>query len=321
MPLYPAKELSPTTTLAADIASTATTFDVVDGTKLPDAPNVATIIGTGETAEIIQYGAKTGNTLSSVTRGWNGTTAQAWAAGTQIARMWTGYDWDQARAEIENRIAIPAGSAQGDILYRDASGWTRLPAGTAGQFLQTQGVGANPLWAAASGGGDMVKIAEVVLASDASSLEFNNIPQTYRHLRLVVLARSTDYATSPVTLFMQFNGDTASNYYWDGLETQGGSVSGASASSVGSVRVGRIASDYAADLSLYGFCDVVIPSYTGNHKKVYASTGGTPLSSSGSARLTISFGGWYSTAAVTTISIKTSFNIKAGSAAVLYGWK
>lgn len=43
--------------------------------------------------------------------------------------------------------------AQGDIIYRNASGWVRLPAGTAGQVLTTGGAGANPSWAAAGGGG------------------------------------------------------------------------------------------------------------------------------------------------------------------------
>lgn len=39
------------------------------------------------------------------------------------------------------------GSAQGDILYRSAAGWTALAPGTSGQFLQTQGAAANPQWA------------------------------------------------------------------------------------------------------------------------------------------------------------------------------
>mgnify|MGYP001595291420 CR=1 FL=1 len=41
------------------------------------------------------------------------------------------------------------GVAQGDVLYRAASAWDNLAAGTAGQYLQTQGAGANPLWASA----------------------------------------------------------------------------------------------------------------------------------------------------------------------------
>lgn len=48
-------------------------------------------------------------------------------------------------------------AAQGDILYRGASGWERLGAGTTGHFLKTLGAGANPAWAAVSatpGGSD-----------------------------------------------------------------------------------------------------------------------------------------------------------------------
>lgn len=37
-------------------------------------------------------------------------------------------------------------AAQGDILYRDAASWARLPAGTSGQFLRSNGAGANPSW-------------------------------------------------------------------------------------------------------------------------------------------------------------------------------
>jgi hypothetical protein len=41
-----------------------------------------------------------------------------------------------------------ASEAQGDILYRNGTIWTRLPAGTAGQALVTSGAAANPYWGA-----------------------------------------------------------------------------------------------------------------------------------------------------------------------------
>lgn len=44
------------------------------------------------------------------------------------------------------KISIPSGSAHGDILYYDGSVWTRLPAGSSGQYLKTQGGGSNPVW-------------------------------------------------------------------------------------------------------------------------------------------------------------------------------
>lgn len=43
-----------------------------------------------------------------------------------------------------------AGEAQGDILFRNATNWTRLAAGTAGQALVTAGAGSNPYWGAPS---------------------------------------------------------------------------------------------------------------------------------------------------------------------------
>lgn len=45
------------------------------------------------------------------------------------------------------------GNVQGDILYRDSTGWKVLAPGTSGYFLKTQGVAANPTWAAGGGGG------------------------------------------------------------------------------------------------------------------------------------------------------------------------
>jgi hypothetical protein len=39
-------------------------------------------------------------------------------------------------------------AAQGDLLYRNGSGWVFLSPGSSGFFLQSQGVGANPAWAA-----------------------------------------------------------------------------------------------------------------------------------------------------------------------------
>lgn len=52
-----------------------------------------------------------------------------------------------------NVFKIPAGIAQGDIFYVDASGnIVRLAAGTNGHFLKTQGAAANPIWAAGVGG-------------------------------------------------------------------------------------------------------------------------------------------------------------------------
>lgn len=89
--MYDGMVNSPQTALAESINETQTTITVVDGTKLPSAPNLA-VIGQGEDAETILYTAKNGNTLSGVTRGFQGT-AKSWSASTPVARLFTEYDW------------------------------------------------------------------------------------------------------------------------------------------------------------------------------------------------------------------------------------
>lgn len=47
-----------------------------------------------------------------------------------------------ASKDLDNAL----GSTQGQIAYRNATGWTALSPGTSGQFLQTLGSSANPAW-------------------------------------------------------------------------------------------------------------------------------------------------------------------------------
>jgi hypothetical protein len=71
--------------------------------------------------------------------------------------------------------------AQGDVMYYDGTDWARLPAGTSGQFLQTQGAGSNPQWATASGSGDITDVFSCssgdcasITVADGDLLDFSN---------------------------------------------------------------------------------------------------------------------------------------------------
>ena len=56
--------------------------------------------------------------------------------------------WQQMSAKGTDADLINiASTAQGDIYYNNGSAIARLGAGTSGQFLKTQGTGANPVWA------------------------------------------------------------------------------------------------------------------------------------------------------------------------------
>ena len=50
------------------------------------------------------------------------------------------------------------GTGQGSFLYRGAGTWVALSPGIAGQILQTQGAGANPVWVSAGGTGTVTSI-------------------------------------------------------------------------------------------------------------------------------------------------------------------
>lgn len=59
-----------------------------------------------------------------------------------------------------------ASPASGDMLYRSGSSWYRLAAGTPGLFLQTQGTGASPQWAAPTLDPELSAIAGLTSAAD-----------------------------------------------------------------------------------------------------------------------------------------------------------
>jgi len=89
--MYPAQANSPETSLSGALTAAGTTVSVMDGSVLPDAPNLLTIGAGGNTAETVLMTAKDGNTLT-VERAQNGTTARAWAAGDAIGRYFTAAD-------------------------------------------------------------------------------------------------------------------------------------------------------------------------------------------------------------------------------------
>ena len=69
---------------------------------------------------------------------------KTWIAGEVLYASDLNAEFDAILATL---IPEPDSEAQGDILYRGASTWDRLGAGTSGYFLKTQGASANPVWA------------------------------------------------------------------------------------------------------------------------------------------------------------------------------
>lgn len=77
-----------------------------------------------------------------------------------------------------------------------------------------------------TGGGVLQKIAETVLGSAQASVTFSSIPQTYRHLRIIMGARGSGSVTFTVG-GLRFNGDTGNNY--DHVQLWGNGATGGTA--------------------------------------------------------------------------------------------
>ena len=105
--MYPAQANSPETSLSGALTAAGTTVNVVDGSVLPEAPNLLTIGADGSTAETVLMTAKNGNVLT-VTRAQNGTTARAWSAGDVIARYFTAADQTAMQENIKKLNEVKA---------------------------------------------------------------------------------------------------------------------------------------------------------------------------------------------------------------------
>ena len=81
-----------------------------------------------------------------------------------------------AATTISNVFDQTIGSAQGQVLYRNAASWVFLPAGSTGQLLKTGGGGNNPSWA-----GGLVLLNTLSPSGVASTNDTSSLTSIYRN--------------------------------------------------------------------------------------------------------------------------------------------
>ena len=113
--MYPAAVNSKVTVTLGVLNADSTIIEVLDGSVLPDAPNLL-VLGSDQTAETVKLTAKEGNTLT-VERGIQGN-AIAWPAGTQVARNFTAKDWDDLVTNVATIVAKIMGLNAEDVHAR-----------------------------------------------------------------------------------------------------------------------------------------------------------------------------------------------------------
>jgi hypothetical protein len=123
----------------------------------------------------------------------------------------------------------------------------------------------------AGGGGAVAVIQQVVLAADQAVVTFSAIPQTYRNLRLVGVARAAAADTTVRNVYVRFNDvATANQYDYETLTAQSTAVTAASvlfdAGAIG-YAVGN--SESAANFAPF---ECLIPNYTVAQRQVWLAT-------------------------------------------------
>jgi hypothetical protein len=159
-----------------------------------------------------------------------------------------------------------------------------------------------------------------VLLSSTSGVSFTNIPQTYTHLQIRALVRTSRSDATTDVLTFTFNGDGANNYATHGLIGNGTSASayGYTPYATPIYLDGLPSSTATANTFGTGVIDILDYTNTNKYKTVRA-LGGADYNGSGQVRLVS--GVWLNTAAVTSITFGSVGSYLANSSFALYGIK
>lgn len=241
-----------------------------------------------------------------------------------------GDNWKQVRTAIQN---LAQQTADVTALYVESVAASRPAVGVAGRFHRATDTGALSLdtgsaWidlpsktVTDATYEPLTLIAQTILGSDGNVV-LSSIPATYKHLRLVVLARSNRAAVAD-GLLVQLNTDTSINYDWQKLEVFGTTVTSTEGIAATSMSVGGLPAA-SAPASVAGPLILDIPDYarTTWHKAVRSYGGYKTSAATGGVVLTQTVGFWRSTAAVSSVSLLAGTGVlAAGSIISLYGSK
>lgn len=172
------------------------------------------------------------------------------------------------------------------------------------------------------GGGAFELIQDILLGASSPSIDFLNIPATYKHLKIFYSLRS-DRALGSDRLKLICNNDTAANkyesvlYYWYNPSTWGTIAGGATTYAECTFYCGNTA---LANSFGGGFID--FPDYANTTKlKLFQTRGGQMQSTAIKPEIYDGMASWRDTAAINRLTLSPLFgaNFLTNSRATLYG--
>ena len=170
--------------------------------------------------------------------------------------------------------------------------------------------------ASASGGADFELISTQVLGSAQAQIDFSvsAFSAQYKHLQI----RMSAVTVADKLVQLRFNNDSGGNYSYHGLEGNGSSVDSFNNYAVTASWLGY--SPAGSTYPSHAIVDILDPYSTAKNTTIKTLWGSNQTSGN---RITLMSGGWFNTAAVTTISIfqNSSAQFATGSRFSIYGLK
>lgn len=171
-------------------------------------------------------------------------------------------------------------------------------------------------------------IATVTLGSNASTITFNSIPQTYKHLQIRALTKSESGQTSYGYLFMKSNGDGGYTMHYLQGNGSAASAAGSINNTFFQIRAGEpYTGDIGANIFGVSIIDIIDYASTTKNKTFRAFAGWDGNGATGGNAGIVALTSGLATATGTTAISSLVFydgsqaNFLAGSTISLYGIK
>lgn len=152
--------------------------------------------------------------------------------------------------------------------------------------------------------GDYESIQTVTVGSGgASYIEFSSIANTYKHLQIRAIGRSSESGSNNSGTSIQFNSDTSTNYSWHVMYGNGSSTGSVGFANTNIIGIGE-GTGAGAGANTFGAFVIDILDYanTNKYKTVRTLNG---WENNGTGTLLFVSGAWRNTNAVSSIKITT----------------
>ena len=163
----------------------------------------------------------------------------------------------------------------------------------------------------AGGAGDYELISTTIVPSAQASVTFSSTAAwaNYKHLQLRLTGQPV---ANGATMWVQFNGDTTSNYNYHYLYGQGSTATSGNGANGNGVLVGGV-SGFGNTIFMGAVMDILDFSNTNKNKTTRALSGA-------STEIDLASGLWRSTSAITSLTVYfTGTNVNTNSRFSLYG--